>query len=56
MKDTYIINGEVYIGRKFEKKTIHIQEGKIKVLPEDEKVPEDAKIFDASEKNSAGFH
>lgn len=50
MKDTYIINGEVYIGRKFEKRTIGIKEGQIKVYPEDIKVPGRAETYDAAGK------
>ena len=34
-KDIYIVNGQVFIHRHFEKKTIHIKNGKIRILSSD---------------------
>ena len=32
MSDTYIVNGQVYIDHTFQEKTIHIQDGKLRLL------------------------
>ncbi|MBR6770894.1 MAG: N-acetylglucosamine-6-phosphate deacetylase [Lachnospiraceae bacterium] len=50
MQAYYIINGEVYINRKFERKTIGITEGKIQLLDEEATLPEGAGIYDAAGK------
>lgn len=43
----YILNGQVYIGHEFIKKTLRIQDGKISILEPSEAVEEGAKIYDA---------
>lgn len=50
MKDSYIINGKVFIDHKFEEKVIGIHEGKIKILPVNVTLPQEAKVFDAAGK------
>lgn len=48
MKDTYIVNGQVYIGRQFLKKTLKISDGKLEVLNAGTAVPEGAAAVDAA--------
>ncbi len=56
MSKYYITNGLVYIDHTFEKKTIGIQDGKIELLPAEEKLPETADIIDvAGKKVVPGF-
>ncbi len=50
MSEYYIINGEVYINHSFEKKTVMIDQGVIKLLPPNEKLPDTAYIIDATDK------
>lgn len=50
MQDCYIINGEVYIGHKFQKKTVGIKEGRILLQDGDAGLPEGAETYDASGK------
>lgn len=50
MKNYYIINGEVYIDHKFEKKTVVVEGGKLKVLAAEETAPADAEVMDAAGK------
>jgi len=50
MKDYYIVNGSVYVNRVFEKKTVAVQNGKIKLLDADSTVPADALTYDAAGK------
>lgn len=44
----YIVNGEVYIDHRFLKKTIKIEDGKIKILSPDTKIENDAVLYDAA--------
>lgn len=44
----YIVNGEVYIDHRFLKKTIKIEDGKIKILSSDTKIENDAVLYDAA--------
>ena len=46
----YIVDGEVYIERRFVKKTIKIEDEKITVLPPDVEMEQDAKIYHAAGK------
>ncbi len=46
-KRIYIINGLVYENRRFEEKTIVIEDGKIRLQSLEEELPETADIFDA---------
>lgn len=50
MSKYYITNGLVYIDHAFKKKTVGIQDGKIELLPAEEKLPETADIIDAAGK------
>lgn len=50
MSEYYITNGEVYISHTFEKKTVAIHNGTIKLLPANEKIPNTATIIDATGK------
>lgn len=47
MNDTYIINGQVYIGRSFQNKTIHIRDGKLHLL-EPSETPGPGQVIDAA--------
>ena len=47
MKDTYIVNGQVYIGRAFEARTLKLSGGKLAVLGADARLPEGAEVIDA---------
>ena len=47
MKDTYIINGQVYIGRRFEEKTLKLSGGKLQVIDREAPVPRGAEVIDA---------
>ena len=47
MNDTYIINGQVYIGRSFQNKTIHILDGKLHLL-EPSEAPGPGQVIDAA--------
>ena len=46
----YIVDGEVYIERRFVKKTIKIEDEKITVLPPDVEMEQDAEIYHAAGK------
>ena len=35
MSETYIINGQVYVGRRFQRKTISVEAGKIHLMDPD---------------------
>ena len=35
MSETYIINGQVYVGRRFQRKTISVSAGKIRLMDPD---------------------
>ncbi|MCM1150285.1 MAG: N-acetylglucosamine-6-phosphate deacetylase [Butyricicoccus sp.] len=48
MKDTYIVNGRVYIGRAFEGKNLKLSGGKLQVLDADAPVPDGAEVIDAA--------
>lgn len=50
MKDSYIINGLVYVNRVFEEKTVAMQDGKIKLLDAKCEIPEGASVYDAAGK------
>lgn len=50
MADTYIVNGLVYLGRKFEEKTLRISGGKLQVLEPDAALPAGAEVVDVSGK------
>lgn len=50
MADTYIVNGQVYIGRRFETKTLGMSEGKLQVLEPDAAVPAGAQVVDVDGK------
>ena len=50
MKDTYLINGQVYLGRRFEEKTLKLSGGKIQVLDRDAPVPRSGEAIDAAGK------
>lgn len=56
MRDYYIVNGEVYIDHKFEKKTVGIINGQIKVQSPEDAIPEGAEVIDgAGKKVVPGF-
>ena len=46
MGETYIVNGRVYIGRRFEEKTLCLRDGKLQVLGKNASVPEGARMID----------
>ena len=46
MADTYIVNGQAYIGRRFEKKTLRLSGGRLQVLEADAAVPAGAEVVD----------
>ncbi len=48
MADTYIVNGQAYIGRRFEKKTLRLSGGRLQVLEADAAVPAGAEVVDLS--------
>lgn len=48
MKDTYIVNGQVYIGRAFEARTLKLSGGRLEVLDADAALPEGAETVDAA--------
>lgn len=50
MKDCYIVNGDVFVEHKFEKKTVKMSDGKITVLDASATVPEGAETYDAAGK------
>ena len=50
MNDTYIINGQVYVGRRFGPGTLRLAQGKLQVLPADAPVPEGAQVVDVQGK------
>lgn len=50
MKDCYIVNGEVFIDHKFEKKTLKMSDKVLQVLDADYAVPADADRVDAAGK------
>ena len=41
MSETYIINGQVYVGRRFQRKTIFVSAGKIRLMDPDIQVSGD---------------
>ena len=45
---TYIINGQVYIGRSFQTMTVAIEGEALRLLPPDAVLPEDAETVDAN--------
>ena len=48
MKDTYIVNGQVYIGRAFEARTLKLSGGRLEVLGADAALPGGAEVVDAA--------
>ena len=46
MGETYIVNGQVYIGRRFEEKTLCLRDGKLQVLGKNASVPKGARMID----------
>ena len=46
MGETYIVNGRVYIGRRFEEKTLCLRDGKLQVLGKNASVPKGARMID----------
>ena len=50
MGETYLVNGRVYIGRRFEEKTLWLSGGRLKVLEAGAPVPTGAEIVDLSGK------
>ena len=50
MGETYIINGQVYIDHRFEKKTLCLRDGTLQVLGLGTPIPEGARVVDASGK------
>ncbi len=50
MGETCIVNGQVYIGRRFEEKTLCLSGGTLRVLEPDAPVPAGAEAVDASRK------
>lgn len=50
MKDCYIVNGDVFIDHKFEKKTLKMSDRVLQVLDADYEVPADADCVDAAGK------
>lgn len=47
MKDMYIINGKVYIGRQFRQAVLGIHDRRIRLYPENHKIPFGAAVLDA---------
>ena len=50
MDESYIINGRVYIGRRFEEKTLRLSGGKLRVLEPDAPIHAGAQVVDVSGK------
>lgn len=50
MGETYLVNGRVYLGRRFEEKTLRLSGGKLQVLEPDASIPAGAEVVDVSEK------
>ena len=50
MGETYLVNGRVYLGRRFEEKTLRLSGGKLRVLEPDAPIPAGADVVDASGK------
>lgn len=50
MKDTYIINGQVYIGREFQARTLKLSGGRLTVLDADAALPQGAEAVDVTGK------
>lgn len=48
--EQYIVNGNVFLEGSFQKKTIGVEDGRIRILPEDEKCQDGAKVYDADGK------
>lgn len=48
--EQYVVKGKVFLDGSFQQKTIGIENGRIHILPEDEKCREGAKIYDAGGK------
>lgn len=50
MMESYIVNGQVYVDRTFQNKTVCMKNGKIELLEADAAIPADAQKVDASGK------
>lgn len=50
METAYIVNGDVFIDHRFEKKTIKMNQGKLEILEAETTVPEGALVYDAAGK------
>lgn len=50
MEETYIVNGQVYVDCRFEKKILRLSGGKLRVLEPDAPVPAGAEVVDVSKK------
>lgn len=50
MMESYIVNGQVYVDRTFQNKTVCMKDGKIELLEADAAIPADAQKVDASGK------
>ena len=50
METTYIINGQVYVGREFLPKTLKLAQGKLRLLEAGAPIPEGAQVVDVSGK------
>lgn len=50
MRETYIVNGQVYIDRSFRAKTLKLLQGKLQVLEADAPISREAQVVDASGK------
>lgn len=50
MGETYLVNGRVYLGRRFEEKNLRLSGGKLQVLEPDAPIPAGADVVDASGK------
>lgn len=50
MGETYLVNGRVYLGRRFEEKTLRLCSGKLQVLEPDAPIPAGAEVVDVSGK------
>lgn len=48
--ESYIVNGQVYVDRKFQNKTVCMKDGKIELLEADAAIPADAQKLDAAGK------
>lgn len=50
MKNSYIINGQVYVDRTFVNKTVALKDGKIELLDAEVVIPEGSEVYDATGK------